>query len=130
MLARMLLRTSNLFYSNQGGVAPGGGITILATGSIVIQSGGSITANGTAGGTTNLGGTPYPLGAGAGGIILLASRTSISNAGSLTAKGGNGTGPNVYGPGGGGGGGIVIYCSRCKPRSHRRLRWRCWDWTA
>jgi hypothetical protein len=100
LVARTLFKTSNVGY----GLATGGGLTILAAGSIVINSGGSISAAGPPGGVFS----PQSLfSAGAGGIIILASRTSIFNAGTLAARGGNGANGNASPGGGGGGGGIV-----------------------
>ena len=92
--ARTLLRPST----------PGGGgtIVILAMGSIVVNSSGSISAPGPAG-------QDQVVAAGAGGIVILASRTSISNLGALQATGGNGANQTCCNAaaGGGGGGGIV-----------------------
>jgi len=101
--ARLMLRPSTGANSGGGG---GGAITILAGGGIVITPGGSISAAGPAG-------TPFVpqvsagSSAGAGGIVILASRTSIQNQGKLIAGGGNGASNDAAAAGGGGGGGIV-----------------------
>ncbi len=86
----------------------GGGIfAIYAAGAVSIT--GSIHADGGGPGEDN---NSEADGGGAGGIIILASKTSIDNAGTLSAEGGQGnanvTTPNgVTSPGGGGGGGII-----------------------
>jgi hypothetical protein len=71
-------------------------------GSIVVNASGSISALGPAG---QDGVVP----AAAGGIVILASRTSISNLGALKASGGNGADQTCCNAaaGGGGGGGII-----------------------
>jgi hypothetical protein len=100
--ARTLLRPS----FSQGG---GGYLTILATGNILIASTGSISAPGVAGSTWVYGvGGPSP-NASAGGIVILASKTAITNLGSLRAVGGDGANQTCceYAAGGGGGGGII-----------------------
>ena len=63
---------------------------ILAEGSLTIEPGGAITANGTNGGQETSSG--FSDGGGAGGIIILASKTSVANDGTLTADGGSGEG--------------------------------------
>jgi hypothetical protein len=106
---------TSISYGGNGG----GNVVILAAGSITINSGGSINADGLAG----LGGAydggdcwAYSGGGGGGGIIVLASRTSITNSGTLSAQGGTGgnAGTNASpsggvsnAAGGGGGGGII-----------------------
>ena len=103
--ARMLMRPPQVSYAT-GGVGNGGSITILAAGSIAISSSGSISAVGPPGvlSSTNV----NNLSASGGGIVILASRTSVTNAGNLIATGGNGAnGNSIYAAGGGGGGGIV-----------------------
>lgn len=106
LAASMLFKTTDISYA-QNGAAGGGGTTILAAGTIAINAGGSISAVGSPGvyiATSGL------LGAGAGGIIILASRTSIDNEGNLIATGANGaSAPSTIdsSAGGGGGGGIV-----------------------
>jgi len=72
LAARTLFRTNDSRYANYSG----GGTTILAAGTIAIGSGATISAVGSPGVYTT---TLY--GAGAGGIIILASRTSITNQG-------------------------------------------------
>ena len=87
--------------------AGGGTLVILAAGGVTI--GGSITADGTGGifDATNLVGR----GGGGGGVVVIASRTSITNTGTINARGGVGSdGLNPFSTvraAGGGGGGIV-----------------------
>jgi hypothetical protein len=97
------------------GLAPGGAgggeVVVLARGGVVNSTTGVIRADaenaafvGTAGG--------------AGGIIILASPTSVTNAGLLVTHGGNGVDAYAAGnicPGGGGGGGIVHLISPSIP---------------
>jgi hypothetical protein len=94
--ARTLLREPPL---TTGG---GGIIVLLAMGSIGVTSSGSISALGPAG-------QDQVVAAAAGGIVILASRTSISNLGALKADGGNGADQTCCNAaaGGGGGGGII-----------------------
>jgi hypothetical protein len=89
----------------QGG---GGTITILAAGSILIGAGGSISAPGVNGATAVF--NSVVLGqASAGGIVILASRTSVINNGTLNANGGNGANQTCcsYAAGSGAGGWII-----------------------
>ncbi|MDX6711804.1 MAG: hypothetical protein QOH96_2820 [Blastocatellia bacterium] len=87
--------------------AGGGTLVILAAGGVTI--GGSITADGTGGvfDYTNFVGR----GGGGGGVVVIASRTSITNTGTINARGGVGTdglgSDSSVRVGGGGGGGIV-----------------------
>jgi hypothetical protein len=98
--ARTLLRVPSASYWDAGN-GNGGGITILAAGSIAISSTGSISAAGLPGDSAFSGAT-------GGGIVILGSRTSITNAGALIATGGNGlNGTPTVAAGGGGGGGII-----------------------
>jgi hypothetical protein len=98
--ARTLLRPPSASYWDAGN-GSGGGITIFAAGSMVITSTGSISATGFPGDLVFSGAT-------GGGIVILASRTSITNAGALIATGGNGLdGKPTNAAGGGGGGGII-----------------------
>ena len=85
----------------------GGSLVILAEGSLTIEPGGAITANGTNGGQETSSG--FSDGGGAGGIIILASKTSVANDGTLTADGGSGAAAivSLTDAGGGGGGGII-----------------------
>ena len=89
----------------------GGSLVILAEGSLTIEPGGAITANGTSGGQETASGFGFSDGGGAGGIIILASKTSVANDGTLTADGGSGAaaigGGSPSDAGGGGGGGII-----------------------
>ena len=86
----------------------GGGIfAIYAAGAVSIT--GSIHADAGGPGTDT---DDQPDGGGAGGIMILASKTSIDNAGTLSAEGGTGspllsTSNGVFAAGGGGGGGII-----------------------
>jgi hypothetical protein len=97
--ARTLLKPP----SPEGG---GGSITILASGNILITSTGSISAPGTDG-TALVPNVSGGVSAGAGGIVILVSRSSIVNDGTLSAVGGNGANQTIWFPGGGGGGGII-----------------------
>ena len=85
----------------------GGTLRIFAAGSITIS--GSIVASGTSGQSATA--LSSSVGGGAGGILILASKTSISNSGAITANGGAGgngiTGVAPSGASGGGGGGII-----------------------
>jgi hypothetical protein len=82
----------------------GGGLMIFAAGTITVS--GSIHADGTNG--TNADGAES-CGGGGGGIIILASKTSISNTGTLSAIGGNGGDSNANVAASGGGGGGIIH---------------------
>ncbi len=81
----------------------GGSLAIYAAGQISVN--GSITANGGDGAEDNGDGD----GGGAGGIIILASKTEVQNNGSITANGGKGVNvnPGNHDASGGGGGGII-----------------------
>ena len=82
--------------------ANGGGLVkVYCTGDIVNNGSGTINANGQ---------SPSLLtGGGAGGIVILASASSVTNAGTINAIGGNGGASYDYGgAGGGGGGGIIV----------------------
>ena len=82
----------------------GGTVVVLAEGAITNNSGAQIFASGAAG-ASNSGS-----GGGGGGIIILASKTSVTNSGTVTAQGGNGAACSATdGRGGGGGGGIVRF---------------------
>jgi hypothetical protein len=81
----------------------GGTLVILAMGAI--QNSGAIFANGDP--ALSLGG-----GGGGGGILVLASPTSVTNDGTLQAKGGAGDDAStLIGSGGGGGGGVISIVS-------------------
>jgi hypothetical protein len=109
---RKLLNPGPFGGGNGGTIAPsgtsgygGGSIVILAAGAITVT--GSIIANGAAGVVDDLG---FGDGGGAGGIIILASKTSVSNSGTLSAIGGNGAPgdeENDSASAGGGGGGLI-----------------------
>ncbi len=76
----------------------GGSVRILAAGTITNAVGAALTADGDGG----------EGGGGGGGFIVLASMTSVSNAGTVNARGGDGEdGDSNEAPSGGGGGGIV-----------------------
>lgn len=97
----------------------GGSLVILAQGTVRVQGGGAINANGVAGGTgTNLPGS----GGGGGGVLVVLGKEGILlNASSaLRAVGGRGgdghnTGGVGKGGGGGGGGGLVHLLSSTPP---------------
>jgi hypothetical protein len=100
---------NNVIVQNYG--VGGGSLSIFAAGALTIEPGALISANGGNGGHETAG---YADGGGAGGIILLASKTLIYNAGTVSANGGNGapSGSTPGGPvdsGGGGGGGIIHF---------------------
>ncbi len=79
----------------------GGTLVVLAAGAILNAAGATVMADGTAGFGDGTGG-------GGGGIVVLASKTSVQQEGMLTAKGSGGMSQNQnVGAGGGGGGGIV-----------------------
>jgi hypothetical protein len=85
-------------YPNGGG----GSLVVIAKQAIVNTA--SIFVDGQASGCGKGSGN----GGGGGGIVVLASRTSITNSGTISAAGGDGQPSDVSnGPGGGGGGGIV-----------------------
>jgi hypothetical protein len=92
-------------YPSSGG--HGGGIVVLVAGSIHVESGGIIQANG-ADGTTNTGSSSYcGGGGGAGGTVALVAKT-LNNAGTIQASGGlGGTGYNSYNGGNGGEGWVI-----------------------
>jgi hypothetical protein len=110
-LLRIGLLSAGNGYRDSGEIGGdgGGNFTVICQGAIVNR--GEIRANGFDAGGSFRGG-------GGGGYIVLASRTSISNTGSLVAKGGNGgslqatdSNSTGHGPGGGGGGGVVHMCA-------------------
>jgi hypothetical protein len=81
----------------------GGSLVILAQGAIVNAGGATISANGQSN-TLAADGS----GGSAGGVLILASRTSVTNGGTIRAFGGDGAASSASnGAGGGGGGGIV-----------------------
>jgi hypothetical protein len=85
------------------GGAGGGGFVVLAAGAIENGAAGVIQADGQDAPSSGAGG-------GAGGIVILASPTSVVNAGSISAHGGTGADAvslEIIAGGGGGGGGIV-----------------------
>jgi hypothetical protein len=80
----------------------GGSFTVLAQGAIVIGSTGSISVNAFSLSVAD------GAGGGAGGVLILASKTSVTNQGAIHADGLRGSQSNLdIGAGGGGGGGIV-----------------------
>lgn len=97
---------ANSIVTHANGNAGGGTLTIACAGTITNAASGIVQADGEPTGVVlaGVGGS----GGGAGGVIIVASRTSVSNAGSISAKGSDGlkSGTNDA-PGGGGGGGIV-----------------------
>lgn len=77
----------------------GGSLVVLVKGALL--NSGAIHADGEDGGFDSIG-------AGAGGVVILASQTSISHTGTITVIGGHGAdGTNFGAAGGGGGGGFV-----------------------
>lgn len=98
-------------HGSSGGGGQGGGFAaIIARGPISVSASGAVNAGGSPG-NSNSG-----AGGGGGGILVLASRTSITNAGTINSSGGNGANGGTidsfnfvtaWGAGGGGGGGIV-----------------------
>lgn len=83
--------------------AGGGGFTVLAKTGIINNTGAVIIADGGIGAPQPGGG-----GGGGGGIIVLATPGTVTQAGTITANGGDGAPSGTFaGPGGGGGGGIV-----------------------
>jgi hypothetical protein len=112
--ARMFLKPYRAGFGSGKAKAGGGSVFILAAGPIDIAPSGSISASGESGvliSTQN----PYAPGqmlgydAGAGGLVVLGSRTAVRNAGALTANGGNGANGNPEWPAGGGAGGGIIH---------------------
>jgi hypothetical protein len=100
-------------YTNSNVPNPAGGggtVVIIALGSITIGATGTIRADGANGNaavpSTSIGG-----GGGGGGVIILASKTGITNGGTISAVGGKGAdalaGATGSAPSGGGGGGVV-----------------------
>ena len=90
------------FAGTQFGAHGGGTLVVLCAGPLV--NNGSITANGDNGSA----------GAGAGGILIFASPTAVTNgaAGVISANGGKGQDSNIdIGASGGGGGGIIHFIS-------------------
>lgn len=87
------------------GAAVGGGTTGYGGGSVVVLSGGALTND--AGGVID--GSAKTPGGGGGGIVILASKTSITQTGSIDVSGSVGRqgAQNFMAPGGGGGGGLV-----------------------
>jgi len=117
LLARLLVNPGaigggiGLVSGGSGGVSASGGgtIVIAAAGSITIDSGASIHADG---GTGTVNATTTGGGGGGGGVIVLASKTSITNSGTLSAVGGQGANsvsgsPTGTSGSGGGGGGVI-----------------------
>jgi hypothetical protein len=89
-------------YGGGLGAAGGGSLVVLGGTAVVHADGATITAAGADGGIGQ--------GGGAGGIVILASKGSVTSAGTIDARGGGGGPSNVFaGVGGGGGGGIVHF---------------------
>jgi hypothetical protein len=108
--ARTFLKPFIVSYGQVDSKSGGGSILILAAGAIDVAPGGSVSAPGESG-VPQMGYNliDLPRGAGAGGLVALASRTAVRNAGALTARGGDGAnaGYTQLPAGGGGGGGII-----------------------
>lgn len=106
--------------TNGGG--GGGSFAIYASGTIGVNSGGSIRANGAHGVNINTSASVNGSGGGGGGLIVLMGKSGITVSGSVQANGGNGsnglvpsgTGSTRSG-GGGGGGGVVCLVSNATP---------------
>ena len=82
------------------GLRGGGTLRVLCFGEV--ENGGTISADGQSAFVAD------GSGGGAGGFILLASSTKVTNSGTLTALGGpGGAAASFTGPGGGGGGGLI-----------------------
>lgn len=105
---------ANALATKVTGSRGGGSITILARGPIVVTATGIINADARPFGVLIAGSGGG--GGGAGGVIILASKTSVTNSGSLSAQGADGcpSGTND-GPGGGGSGGIAHLLSPTAP---------------
>src|SRR5439155_18412887 len=110
----------------------GGSITILAKGSVVVASGGSISANGMSGADVEkiFGSYIFPSSGGGGGLILIASQSGISvQGGTLNAAGGSSVSkapePTIYTAGGRGGGLIKLLAPMItEGRQYQRRRRR------
>ncbi len=91
----------------ESGSSGGGNVTILCQGAV--NNAGTIAADGESAAVQSRGG-------GAGGIVILASGTSVTNTGTVQARGGSGgallatdSNSTGHGPGGGGGGGLIHF---------------------
>ncbi len=98
---------------NTSGSEGGGSFMIVAQGNVQIVSGASISADGNNGVNPQTAGTGIVgPGGGAGGVIVVVSKGTITMAGALHANGGSGAsgwdGNGGVGEGGGGGGGGII----------------------
>uniref|UniRef100_Q025H2 Collagen triple helix repeat n=1 Tax=Solibacter usitatus (strain Ellin6076) TaxID=234267 RepID=Q025H2_SOLUE len=111
--ARFMLRPPPVGIPPLGydyGGATGGGVAILSAGPMTITGNGSIRASGLDGSLYSGNSGSVLWAASPGGLVVLGSRASISNAGSIVANGGKGADGDWYhGSGGGGGGGIVHF---------------------
>lgn len=105
---------SELVYGSRGG----GRLTIMCQGNIsisgTVNANGEGTANPNPGASPNTGGSGVVgCGGGAGGVVVLAGKGTVSIGGAINANGGNGANGINYGGsgdagGGGGGGGLVF----------------------
>jgi hypothetical protein len=88
------------------GTSGGGGIEIVATGNVILDSNSEIRANG---GNALYGATQYPGGGGGGGSVKIIAGGSFTNKGAINVSGGQGGNTNKQAneAGGGGGGGRV-----------------------
>lgn len=84
------------------GGSGGGGLLVLAKGALLNDITGSIIADGKPG-------TMIGAGGGAGGVVILASASHVTNAGQISAIGGNGAGAAFNTAGSGGGGGGIVH---------------------
>jgi hypothetical protein len=91
-----------------GAAGHGGGVISVLADTVVVDSGGSIVANGTGGanGSANCSGSDTAGGGGGSGGGISISAVEVDNNGAIAANGGGG-GSSGISPGGGGGGGIV-----------------------
>lgn len=104
--AQLLLSPGLLGGSGGAGIGGqgGGALRVFSRGALTNGVMGTISAVGTSPVTT----TPGGGGGGGGGIVILASKTQVTQAGTINVSGGNGGAAGLYfAPGGGGGGGIV-----------------------
>jgi hypothetical protein len=101
--------------NNNTGGEGGGSFSITGQGNITIAGTGSIKANGVSATNLNTAGLGITgSGGGAGGIVILLCKGTLTQSGTIQANAGNGSsgfdgnGGNAEGGGGGGGGGIII----------------------
>lgn len=100
----------------------GGSLVLLAGGNFTLLPGSTINANGSSGINPSSAGDVGGSGGGAGGIVVLAAKSSVTIGGSIRANGGAGAngvnangGTQGAGGGGGGGGGIIHLIASSAP---------------